>query len=516
MVIGIVAIALILAEVVERAYVTDLAKENIQLKTVSLLKQVNAQIQTMNQLRNQPRREKILIELMERTPDLLSIGVYQASEDSSQVPTLITQMGEESVVVRKGIPFEVTQAISQGKAVSTPQDPKRNHTIKVALPITVQGEIQGVVYAEFWTGQFDTLTAFFLQWSQAIRIGLGVLLVLSINGFLFVWVLRPLVTIGEGIESLGRQQWTAQVPVKSADELGGIAKSFNRMADQIRTVVEENQTLTQALEQSRDELQDRVNQATAELMKNNEALSQLNEQLSVAQREVVHHQRLAVLGQLVATIAHKIGTPLTAISGHLQLLRETSELPQDVQDRVEILLRQTDRLGKVIQSLLSAARTPTLNMEPVPIQMLIDQIANFFRPICDDQEISIVTACDPSLTTIQADPSQLQEILGNLVDNAIDMMPHGGELSLRVFPSAPSEVKTGGPEVSIEISDTGPGIPPDDQHHIFDPFFTTKERGQGTGLGLAIAKEVVMLHGGTLTVRSEVGKGATFHISLPG
>ena len=515
-VIGIVVLALILAEVIERAYVTDLAKENMRLKTISLLRHVNAQIQSTTQMDDEHHRKKILSELMERTPNVLYISLYQVSGLASHAPQLLSQMGEGSPPINKGIPPEVTRAVMEQRAVSTPQDTKHDHMIKVALPITIEREIKGVAYAEFWTGQFDSLTSFFHRWSQSIRVGLGVILVVSINGFLYVWVLRPLATIGDGLASLGKQEWKVRVHVGSEDEIGTMAKSFNAMAEQIGTVMEENYRLTQAITQSRDELQHRVDYATAELLKNNESLSQLNEQLSVAQREVLHHQRLAVLGQLVATIAHKIGTPLTAISGHLQLLQETPTLLPEVKDRVKTLLQQTDRLEKVIQNLLSAASPPALHIESVRVQVLVEQMIGLFRPICDEKRITIVTDYDPSIESIKADPAHLQEALGNLIDNSIDAMPNGGQLALRVYLSRPHDGKKWPSQVIIEITDTGPGIPQSQQQQIFDPFFTTKEMGKGTGLGLAIAKEIVALHGGSLTVRSEEGQGASFLIALPG
>lgn len=514
MIIGIVASSLFFADLVERSYVTGLAKENIQLKTVALLKQVNAQIQTSAQLNNETTRKKILLELMERTPDLLFVSLYQVTSSGTTGPSLLTQMGEAGPMTRD-VPSEVVLAIQQGKAVSTPQDSFADHIIKVALPIMIRKEIRGVAYAEFWTGQFDALTKFFQQWSQAIRIGLGLILILGINGFLFLWVLRPLAKIDEGIASLKLQNWKAQVPVASKDELGAIGRSFNAMVDKIRKVMEENQNLTYALGQSRDDLQHRIDQATAELMTKNEELTLLNEQLSAAQREVVQHQRLAVLGQLVATIAHKIGTPLTAISGHLQLLQETPDLLPEVKGRVDIVLQQTDRLGKVIQSLLNVARTPILHKELVPIHVFMQQIESFFRPICDERGITIVTECDPSVTTVQADSSQLQEVLGNLIDNAIDVMPSGGQLCLRVYSNQSAETLQEKSVVCIEVTDTGPGISLEQQPKIFDPFFTTKELGKGTGLGLAIAKEVVNLHGGSLTFRSDESHGASFLITLP-
>ncbi|MDT7041724.1 sensor histidine kinase [Candidatus Nitronereus thalassa] len=513
MVIGMVALALILAEVVERAYVTELAKENIQLKTVSLLRQVDARLQTMAQFRAEKAREKIVRELMERTPDLLHISVYQIVKSQSAQLLLLTQVGESSRFSQT-IPHEVEEAVKRGQPVSTPQDVRREHIIKVALPIMIQGEIRGVAYAEFWTGQFDALTKFLFQWSQIIRIGLGVVLVIGMNGFLYLWVLRPLEKIESGITSLRQQEWKAQVPVHADDEIGAIAKSFNAMADHIRTVVEENHRLTQALAQSRDELQHRVDHATAELLRNNESLTQMNEQLSAARREVVHHQRLAVLGQLVATIAHKIGTPLTAISGHLQLLQETPELPEKIRNRVDTVLKQTDRLGKVIQSLLNVARPPILNREAISLRVFLEHIETFFRPLCDEHHIVLTTECDPSVSTIQADSAQLQEVLGNLIDNAIDVMPQGGRLTLRVSLDNSSNSSTNKPQVKIEVTDTGPGISQELQSKIFDPFFTTKGMGKGTGLGLAIANEIVTLHGGTLSVKSEAGTGTSFVIAL--
>ncbi len=258
-----------------------------------------------------------------------------------------------------------------------------------------------------------------------------------------------------------------------------------------------------------------IQDSTQELRQRNEELALVNERLAGDQRELLRLQRLAVLGKLVATMAHKIGTPLTAISGHLQLLLEDSRLSHDVHQRIQLIFQQTDRLNTVMQDLLNVARAPTLSLEPVSVPRCIDQSLQLFTPILVKQHIQLTTHYDSSLPFACADFLQLQEVLNNLIDNAIDAMPDGGELIVSANPQLMRETGKQKPGIGIEIHDTGSGIPEDLLQSIYQPFFTTKGIGQGTGLGLAIATEIVHQHNGTLSVHSEPGQGTTFSLWLP-
>ncbi|MEX0830243.1 MAG: ATP-binding protein [Nitrospirales bacterium] len=255
--------------------------------------------------------------------------------------------------------------------------------------------------------------------------------------------------------------------------------------------------------------------APQDLQQRNEELTLVTERPVVDQRELLRQQRLVVLGKLVATIAHKIGTPLTAISGHLQLLLEDPQLSSEVNQRIQIIFRQTHRLNTVMQDLLNFARTPVLALEPVSIPQCLDQALQLFLPIFDKQSIFLSTHYQASLPLACADFLQLQDAVNNLIDNAIDAMPHGGQLTVSVRPQDGQNSLVPEPGICIEIHDTGTGIPSDCLESIFQTFFTTKDFGEGTGLGLAIASEIVQQHHGHLSVESIEGKGTKFFLWLP-
>ncbi len=254
---------------------------------------------------------------------------------------------------------------------------------------------------------------------------------------------------------------------------------------------------------------------TQDLQQRNEELVLANERLVVDQRELLRQQRLVVLGKLVATIAHKIGTPLTAISGHLQLLLEDPQLSTEITQRIQIIFRQTARLNTVMQDLLNFVRTPTLTLESVSIPQCLDQVLQLFLPIFDKQSILLSTHYHAPLPLACADFLQLQDAINNLIDNAIDAMPSGGQLQVRAWPQDRQGSVPHVPGICIAIEDTGTGIQSDCLESIFQTFFTTKDIGEGTGLGLAIASEIVQQHQGKLSVESTEGKGTTFFLWLP-
>jgi two-component system NtrC family sensor kinase len=318
------------------------------------------------------------------------------------------------------------------------------------------------------------------------------------------------------VESVARGKLLTTVPVRGRDEIGQLAERFNLMVERIRAATEENTKLYEKLRVAHDFLQLKVDEATAELRKKNRELARTNELLSTSQREAARAQRLSAIGQLAATLAHQIGTPLTAVSGHLQLLEEDPQLGPEARKRLKIVEAQIERESRIIQDLLIYARKPDPVLLPTDLNATLEECLALLRPEIDRRQVALKLLLDPALAKAQADQQQIHEVFCNLIENAMDAMPEGGTLTVQSQAvEAPPTEKTNG-WLAVDITDTGPGIAPEDRTQIFQPFFTTKKAGRGTGLGLSIALDTVRSHGGQVLVDSEPGKGTRFRVLLRG
>lgn len=251
-----------------------------------------------------------------------------------------------------------------------------------------------------------------------------------------------------------------------------------------------------------------------ELHHKNEQLAHANQLLSAAQRAAARVQRLSAIGQFAATVAHKIGTPLTALSGHVQLLKEDHSLSPQVKARLQIVETQIERTSSIIQDLLVYARRPDPVRSVIDVNSCLQDCSALFQTEFLRQHVTCTVHLTSSPATVSADRQQLQEVFNHLVENALQAMPEGGSLTMRTSVSGIAGGE-GEQRIAVEITDTGAGIDPEHLAQIFQPFFTTKTIGRGTGLGLAIVQETVRAHGGQITVESEPGKGSRFSIFLP-
>ncbi|HJT20478.1 MAG TPA: ATP-binding protein [Nitrospira sp.] len=261
-----------------------------------------------------------------------------------------------------------------------------------------------------------------------------------------------------------------------------------------------------------------LQRTSEELRAKNEALARSNEMLLAAQHAAARAQRLSAIGQFAATVAHKIGTPLTALSGHVQLLMEDLSLPSKVRGRLQTVEAQIERTSRIIQDLLLYTRRAPPVRKHIEINDCIRECLALFRTECDRQHVACIVELAPGLPPVDADRQQLQEAVNHLIENALQAMPTGGSLCVRTAAAespALGRSRHQSSGVAIEIADTGHGIKPDHLAQIFQPFFTTKQAGRGTGLGLAIVQETVRAHDGRVTVESEPGKGTSFRIHLP-
>jgi len=261
-----------------------------------------------------------------------------------------------------------------------------------------------------------------------------------------------------------------------------------------------------------------ADEMTGELRRISECLDSLLERLRKdedlrerTRQQLTHSERLAAVGRLAAGVAHEINNPLTGVLtfAHL-LLRNAPENSRERAD-IEMMIQATLRCKEIVRGLLDFARQNEPRKKLADINAIIREAQRLTGNQASIQGIEVVMELDPALPSLVLDTSQMQQVLVNMIVNALDAMPHGGRLTLKTRATGEAERRF----VEVMISDTGCGIPYENLAHVFEPFFTTKPTGKGTGLGLAIAYGIISEHGGTIAVRSEVGDGSTFTIRLP-
>jgi two-component system sensor histidine kinase HydH len=224
-------------------------------------------------------------------------------------------------------------------------------------------------------------------------------------------------------------------------------------------------------------------------------------------REIERSRRLASVGRLAAGVAHEIRNPLSSIKGFATYFKQRyQDVPED-QQTANIMIQEVDRLNRVVSQLLEFARPVTVSPTPVSFKDLVKNSLKLIERQAQDKKITINTRYSAQIDRVTIDPDRINQVLLNLYLNAIEAMDPGGQLRVEI---SESRNKDG---LSIQVSDTGHGIPSEDLSKIFDPYFTTKSTG--TGLGLAIAYNIIEAMGGTIKTHSQTGKGTTFTLTMP-
>ena len=239
-----------------------------------------------------------------------------------------------------------------------------------------------------------------------------------------------------------------------------------------------------------------------------EETRQAYENLRRTQEQLVHSEKLAAVGQLISGVAHELNNPLTAILGYSQLLTSGGDIGPQALDYVDKLYKQAQRTHRIVQNLLSFARQHKPERVPVQLNSIIEDTLALRDYDLRMSQIHVHLQLASDLPTVPADPHQLQQVFLNLINNAVDaILETGTEGDLWVRSGV------GASSAFVEFQDSGPGVK--DPSRVFDPFYTTKPVGKGTGLGLSICYGIITEHGGTIRVKSEPQKGATFRLELP-
>ncbi len=224
--------------------------------------------------------------------------------------------------------------------------------------------------------------------------------------------------------------------------------------------------------------------------------------------------RLAALGVLAAGVAHEVRNPLVGIRGSAQLLEREPGFPSELREFTGVIIRQVDRLNRIVDGLLAFAGERPLALQPCNVHQILEEALHLEEPARRAARITLTRRYDPELPAVAGDPDRLLQVFLNLARNGAEAMAAtGGELSVHTRFERAAPQCGGRAAALVEITDRGGGIPPEIQAQLFNPFFTTKDGG--TGLGLPITLRIVEEHGGTIEVQSRAGEGTTFRVLLP-
>lgn len=361
----------------------------------------------------------------------------------------------------------------------------------LAVPLLHTGRVVGAVAVSV---SFDALYRlrdsgrYIALWATV----LSVFALFAVVELLVRWLIhRPIDAIRTTMAAVTAGHAEARAPVLRRDEIGAVATGLNQMLAEI--------------EELHGGLQQRVAQATHEVRTRNLELLDMYRELFRLREELGRVQQLAAVGETTSAVAHQVGTPLNLVSGHIQLAIESVEQGSPVARRLQIAEEQLQKVTAIVQDLLARSRR-SKRRERVELDLLLTRLCTLVRPAVEAAHITLEYVGTPT-APVSADEAQLELALLNLVSNAIDAMPDGGQMSIRLGNEPPHAV--------IDVIDTGVGMPPDLLARAFQPWVTTKPAERGTGLGLSITRNVIHEHGGTIDVQSVVGQGTIFRVALP-
>ena len=367
-------------------------------------------------------------------------------------------------------------------------------------PVREAGAVAGLITITLNFSQYRVfMSAVRSRTLLILIVGLTVMLI-GVNLYTEMSIRRPVARIIAAMEDVRRSNFDIRVEPHSTDEIGHLAGDFNRMTQALGEAQEE------IIRQNRI-LEKRVNEATSELRARNLELYQAQDQLRRA-------SRLATAGQVAAMLAHDLGSPLSSISGHLQLMLEDSSRSAEERQRLNLILNQVERLSDTIRSFLTSVSGVEGHFTLCDLNAVVKHLIELTMPVLTERKITAHVSVDPLLPLLKADPNQLQQLFLNLFTNAMDAMKEGGDLRITTMFQKDSAAGGRGQAV-VTVEDTGMGMDSEHLKNLFRPFFSTKEFGRGTGLGLAICKEIVKSHGGQISVTSESGRGTLFTILFP-
>jgi two-component system NtrC family sensor kinase len=351
--------------------------------------------------------------------------------------------------------------------------------------------VLGVLDAQLSMAAVDeSLRASERQMSYGLVATVGAVLLLV---GLLVWrfVLAPVRRLHGAMARVAGGDLDTRVPVDSSDEMGDLARSWNAMTDELRRarreLLESNRTLELRVEEK-------------------------GRQVERAHHEMALVEKMASLGKLAAVVAHEINNPLAGIRTYARLLRRRGSAGAAPDAEAERILEMVDaeagRCGDIVRNLLQFGRGSAACFAEAEIPPLLERCRMLLRHQAELQGVTLELEVEAGVPPVTCDAGQVEQMALALAMNALEATPSGGRVVLGV------RRDEAGDGIVLTVSDTGVGIPREDQGRIYEPFFTTKETGKGVGLGLAVVYGIVRRHGGRIDLKSRPGAGTEFAVHL--
>jgi two-component system NtrC family sensor kinase len=437
-----------------------------------------------------------LVAMVEGDREITAIDIFRIVGGKAEVALSTRPSAEEAGGMLTPNELERVNAHDIGNATLPGHSPEDGW--RMAIPLERQGSIVGAAQVEVSLSEVSRLIRGLRATALLSLIASIGLTSLALALFLERRVAWPVAALVDGMRRAEQGERGVRVAVPGEGEFGFLARSFNRMLGRI-------EELTAGLEE-------KVRRATQDLDDKNRELQATNEKLWQAQLEVGRSERLAAIGQMAATIAHELGTPLNSILGYTQLLlRDTPRSEQA--EKLAIVESQVQRMIETIRSVLDRTRDRTVLRQPVPVAPLVSDAMALVSARLVSRNLEARSDVPADLPPVPGDATGLRQVLLNLLSNAIDATDPPGlvTVSARVISNDGARL----PRLELAVQDTGHGMSPDELRRAFEPFYTTKAPGRGTGLGLVIVDHIVRAHGGHLITDSVPGRGTTMRVQLP-
>ena len=511
-----VIIALLLSTLINTEMARRAFTERFRDEAIRVAKELSAGFGGSTELDDWQTLVHKIHQIKEARSDILQINVFARSPDNGwslaasneDPPTAYLNNQELASLIR-------------GRTFAEVEEGWEARYWRVATPIKVDKHVIGALemLISWEAAQQDEAKE---RRQMLLTLAATVILVsVALTVFVQYAVYRPIKELVRAMQRAQAGSLDVEVVPHGRDELSQLAMHFNRMLLRIRQDTAEKEKLLTQIQQFNAELQGKIQQATHILEQRNHELQHVNEALFQSQRQLAEWERMSGMVYQSAAIAHEIGTPLHSITGYIHLLLTDGRVPDDAKRRLKVIESQIDRISETLRSMLASTKQPQPQVESLDLNVLLHDLIQLTSPVMTRNNIDVHTELWDDLPLILADSNQLQQVFLNLIANAVDAMPAGGELHVK---TAVEEMHDGawerlGPDrrrcVAAFIRDTGQGIAEEYLSRIFDPFFTTKAAGQGTGIGLAVCAQIIHAHGGSITAQSQPAEGSTFTVRLP-
>jgi signal transduction histidine kinase len=386
-------------------------------------------------------------------------------------------VGDDENIKVSRLPAKVSEGLSVSRRLEFKMDGKSVPIIEIEIPVFAGEETEAENVRDYW-GSVKvglSLEAIHKEIRQTrlmlILIGCGgFVLGLVGAGLLARRITEPMKTLVEGTRRISKGDFSKMIPVRSEDEIGGLARSFNEM--------------TRDLLETRQKMED-------------------------ANRKLIQAEKLASIGRISATIAHEIRNPLTSVKLNIQKLLQNEGLGEEEKEHLDISQEGIGLIEKFIKELLNFTRVSDLNLERFSVLQIIEESLKLLRNSFQEKKIILERSCPSNLPAVVVDGDKMRQVFLNILRNAVEAVDEGGKVGLFI-----SLVKENGVKrIRIRISDNGSGIAEKDWDNIFEPFFTTKP--SGFGLGLSNARKIVEQHMGSIKVVKKKGRGTAFEVRIP-